>query len=114
MRLLAILLVTAACGTSSPPTVRLCNDTGFDLNAVAWNTIYASDSLSSGACTSYETPTTNVYRYTDVQFRVQTDSFAITPHDYVGETPLGEGAWSYHLTITDYAARSANVAAMRD
>jgi hypothetical protein len=114
MRALGLLLLTAACGTESPTTVRLCNDTGFELNAVAWSSIYSLDSMRAGDCTDYETPMTKVYRYTDVQFRVQTDPFAIIPTDFVGETPLGEGAWSYHLTITDYAARSANVAAERD
>ena len=83
-------------------------------NAVAWNTIYASDSIMNGQCTDYETPTTDVYRYTSVHFRVQTDEFHIQPVDFVGESPLDSGAWSYHLTITDYASRSANVAATRD
>jgi len=115
MRALALLLLLAACGADeSPTTVRLCNDTGFDINAVAWNTIYASDFLRNGECTAYEAPTTDVYRYTDVQFQVQTDAFAIRPTDFVGEAPLGGGAWSYHLTITDYASHRANVEASRD
>jgi hypothetical protein len=111
---LVLVLVVASCGGDPQPTVRMCNDTGFDINAVAWNTIYSVDSLSNGTCSDYETPTTNVYRYTSVTFRVQTDAFEIHPIDFVGETPLGDGAWSYHLTITDYASRSANVAAQPD
>ena len=110
-----VVLVLAACGgADEPTTVRLCNDTGQDINAVAWNTIYASDFLTNGMCTDYETPTNKVYRYTRVSFRVQTDDFLIQPIDYVGETPLGGGPWSYHLTITDYASRSASVAATPD
>jgi hypothetical protein len=114
MKCLALVLVFAGCTESEPTTVRICNDTGFDINAVAWNTIYAVDVLPIGACSDYETPTTDVYRYTAVTFRVQTDAFMIQPVDFVGETPLGDGAWSYHLSITDYASRSANVAAQRD
>jgi hypothetical protein len=115
MKRFAIVLVLAGCGGGDPePMVRICNDTGFDINAVAWNTIYSIDSLSNGACSDYETPMNTVYRYTSVTFRVQTDAFEIRPIDYVGETPLDDGAWSYHLTITDYASRSANVAAQRD
>jgi hypothetical protein len=115
MKRLAIAFVLAACGgADEPTTVRLCNDTGFDINAVAWNTIYSSDFLVNGQCTDYETPTNHVYRYTAVTFRVQTDAFGIQPIDFVGETPLGGGAWSYHLTITDYASRSASVSATPD
>ena len=40
--------------------------------------------------------------------------FLIQPTDFVGETPLGDGPWSYHLTITDYATRSADVMARTD
>jgi hypothetical protein len=115
MKKALVALVLAGCGgADEPTTVRLCNDTGHDINAVAWNTIYSSDSLSIGACTDYETPTADVYRYTRVSFRVQTDDFLIQPIDFVGETPLGGGAWSYHLTITDYASRSASVSATPD
>jgi hypothetical protein len=111
---LAILVVCVSCGGEAEPTVRLCNDTEHDFNAVAWNTIYAIDFLQTGHCTDYEMPTHEVYRYTRVVFRVQTDEFQIQPIDFVGETPLGEGAWSYHVTITDYASRSAQVEARRD
>jgi hypothetical protein len=112
---LAIVLACVGCGgADEPTTVRMCNDTGFDINAVAWNTIYASDSIMNGQCTDYETPTNTVYRYVAVTFRVQTDAFEIHPIDFVGETPLGAGPWSYHLTIADYASRSANVAATQD
>ena len=115
-RHLAIVLVCVGCGGGGDPqpTVRMCNDTGFAINAVAWNTIYASDSLAIGACTDYETPTGAVYGYTAVSFRVQTDQFTIQPIDFVGETPLDDGPWSYHLTITDYASRTADVMARRD
>lgn len=114
MKRLVLVLVFAGCTDSEPTTVRMCNDTGVDINAVAWNTIYAVDFLQIGACSNYETPTKDVYRYTDVTFRVQTDAFLIQPIDFVGETPLGDGPWSYHLTITDYASRSANVMARPD
>jgi hypothetical protein len=114
MKRLAIALACVGCGGDAQPTVRMCNDTGFDINAVAWNTIYASDSITNGQCTDYETPTTPVYRYVAVTFRVQTDAFEIRPVDFVGETPLDDGPWSYHLTITDYANRSASVLASRD
>jgi hypothetical protein len=115
MKRIVFVLACVGCGGGDPqPTVRICNDTGFDINAVAWNTIYAVDSLSNSMCSDYETPTNTVYRYTTVTFRVQTDAFEIRPIDYVGETPLDDGPWSYHLTITDYASRSANVNATRD
>ena len=114
MKCLALVLVFAGCTDPEPTTVRMCNDTGFDINAVAWNTIYAVDFLPIGACSDYETPMNDVYRYTDVSFRVQTDAFAIQPIDFVGETPLGAGPWSYHLTITDYTSRGATVMARPD
>ena len=113
MKRLVFALLVAGCTESEPTTVRICNDTGFEINAVAWNTIYAIDFLQVGACSDYETPTGDVYRYTSVAFRVQTDVFNIQPIDFVGETPLGGGTWSYHLTITDYASRSAAVMASK-
>lgn len=114
MKRLAVLFVVAGCTDAEPTTVRICNDTGFEINAVAWNTIYSIDSLQIGGCSDYETPTTDVYRYTAVAFRVQTDAFMIQPIDFVGETPLAGGPWSYRLTITDYASRSASVIARPD
>jgi len=111
---LVLVLAIAGCIDSEPTTVRMCNDTGVDINAVAWNTIYAVDFLPVGACSDYETPTNDVYRYTAVTFSVQTDAFMIQPTDFVGETPLGSGPWSYHLTITDFASRSAAVMARPD
>jgi hypothetical protein len=111
---LAILMVCVGCGGGAPPSVRVCNDTTYDFNAVAWDTIYATDFLPAGSCTDYETPAHDVYRYTRVVFRVQTDEFTIQPIDFVGETPLGDGAWSYRVTITDYATRSADVEARPD
>ena len=117
MKRLAIVLACVGCGGADDPaatTVRMCNDTGQDINAVAWNVIYAVDFLRTGECSEYETPTSAVYRYTSVTFRVQTDTFEIHPIDFVGETPLDDGPWSYHLTITNYATRSANVNATRD
>jgi len=114
MKRYVIALICASCTESEPTTVRMCNDTGFEINAVAWNEIYAVDYLPVGSCSDYETPMNRVYRYTGVTFRVQTDVFSIVPIDYVGETPLGEGPWSYHLTINDYASRSASVMASAD
>jgi hypothetical protein len=113
MKRLACVIVLAAC-SGDPPQVRLCNDTGFDINALAWGRAYTSDFVANSACTEYETPTYDVYHLIGLSFRVQTDEFAIVPLDFVGETPLGDGSWSYHLTIIDYPSRSASVGARRD
>ena len=56
----------------------------------------------------------NQYGYTYADFMIGTDKFVIQPIDFVGETPLEPGRWSYQITIDDYATRSASIRAKRD
>lgn len=108
----ALLFATSVgCGDPVVET-RGCNDTGFDFASLTLDSF--TGVLANGACTPYEPADGAVYRYTYVRFVVGQDEFTIQPIDFVGETPLDEGRWSYRLTISDYAARRANVMAVAD
>jgi hypothetical protein len=91
-------------GSDSSVFVRLCNDTGFDLTGLTYHQLAVGD-LAKGACSAYS-QTAHAYNYTAVAFRIKgkpddKDEQSIQPIDYVGETPLDPGHWSYHLTADD-------------
>lgn len=56
----------------------------------------------------------SAYRYAFITFKVKGQSFAIQPIDYVGETPLEEGDYTYKLNISDLNATRADLEFIED
>jgi len=56
--------------------------------------------IKAGAATEYQTWKT-AYRYSSVTLKAGDKTLRIQPIDYVGETPLGEGNFTYILTVRD-------------
>jgi hypothetical protein len=54
------------------------------------------------------------YSYNYVSLRIGVDEFVLQPIDYVGETPLGEGQFTYEIDVLDYDARSLSIQAVPD
>lgn len=112
VRLSILLTLVAACGGDDAVETRGCNQTGFALDALMIDTF--DGSLAIGACTAYEQHDDAAYGYTYVRFLIGQDEFVLQPIDFVGETPLAGGRWSYQITIADYATRRADVQAVPD
>lgn len=93
---------------------RACNDTGKTMTALEWHDKpYKATFLEAGKCTYYE-QMTHAYGYTYAKFNLKKDEFVIQPIDYMGETPLAPGLYSYHITIVDYGHRTADIRAKLD
>ena len=109
----ALLFVGLLAGCMGDVEVRVCNRTGHDVTNVDALKLPLQD-LAADECTSYSTPEHDVYRYTGARFSIGADEFRAQPIDFVGETPLDAGKWSYELVIVDYARRSVTVYARED
>jgi hypothetical protein len=105
------MLATTAC--AGEVHVRACNDSDRDLAAFEYDA-FDEGALAAGACTPYRRVEHEVYRYTYVRFLVGQDEFVLQPIDFVGETPLDAGEWSYHVSIVDFDSRAARVHADAD
>ncbi len=57
--------------------------------------------LEPGATSSY-LPFNEAYRYAHVRLQIDGQEFMIMPIDYVGETKLAKGKYTYTLTVSDY------------
>jgi len=91
--------------------IRACNDTGKPITDLT----YHHPPLAEGAVAAHEcTPwreTKRAYNYTSVELTLAGEKKSIHPIDFVGETPLDAGYWSYHLTFEN---NSMNVRARKD
>lgn len=65
-------------------------------------------SVPKGTMTGYRR-FQSAFRYAFISFKIDGESFAIQPIDYVGEIPLEEGSYTYKLTITDLNAPRATL-----
>ncbi|MEM9723074.1 MAG: hypothetical protein AAGA10_27650 [Bacteroidota bacterium] len=54
------------------------------------------------------------YRYAYVQLEIQGDTFVIQPIDFVGETPLSKGSYTYQLDVPDFENRDLQLTLRRD
>ena len=94
--------------------IRVCNDTGKDLKDLTYHNKLVEGALAKGACTPYR-ETERAYSYTFAEFTLgAADKFVIQPIDYMGETPLAPGKWSFRITIHDYKNRIAEIRAKKE
>ena len=112
------LLVFTNCSSESeenPDTeerlvnIRLSNTSDFDFANIIVDTSNGNvsyEDLNSGAISAYQTFDL-AYRYAYVKVEVDGEIFEIFPTDYVGETPLSGGNYTYRLSLTE-AQRAAN------
>jgi len=97
-------------------TIRLHNVSEYDFENVEINpgngpTQYGD--IASGEKTGYH-PFERAYRYAYVRLFIAGTEFVIQPIDYVGETPLGPGIFTYELDVVDFENRSLSIAAVED
>lgn len=111
--LLLVPLLLAACTDDDPVETRICNRTGFAIERQAGPSGTSLGLLATDECTPYINEP-GAYRYTGITFTIGSDRFNAQPVDFVGETPLAPGKWSYEVKILDYANRSVSVNAVED
>lgn len=75
--------------------IRLSNESGFALENVYVNGVSFGD-VAAGAVSRYQ-GLTPAYRYARLQLGVSGKKFEIIPDDFVGETQLGKGSFTYGI-----------------
>ena len=75
--------------------VRVANGTGLPLQNVRLNNIFFGDVPVDGV-SGYQTLKLS-YRYAALSLDVEGKKFKMVPDDYVGETPLGKGIFTYRI-----------------
>lgn len=96
--------------------IRLHNISDYDFENVEihpWNEATQYGDIDSGDKTGYE-PFERAFRYAYVRLFIGGIEFIIQPIDYVGETPLGPGTFTYELDVVDFENRSLSIAAVDD
>jgi hypothetical protein len=107
------MTLSIACVTESGPTeVRIRNVSGFDYDGLrVGDETYGR--LPAGAETRYRGFGT-AYRYNYVRLEIEGDEMILQPVDYVGETPLGPGRFTYEVRVVDRAAGQLEIEVVED
>jgi len=94
-----LLLLTLFALSSHATEIRVRNDSKVDFkNVVVGGKKYGD--IKQGATTDYQTWKT-AYSYSSVSLVANSKPMRIQPYDYVGESPLDDGHYTYLLTIKD-------------
>jgi len=96
------ILTCIGCSDNSKPTevsIRLSNVSAFDFKNIKVNTTDFED-VNSGEKTAYKT-FDKAYRYGFIELDIDGSTYTIQPIDYVGETPLESGAYTYEINASD-------------
>jgi hypothetical protein len=116
--LILIFTVTAliscskdAGNTSAGLRIRLSNASQQNYKNVVINTANGDvnfGDLNSGEKTAYKV-FDKAYRYAFVKLEINGKTYTMQPVDYVGETPLKTGSYTYQITINDLQSQIANL-----
>lgn len=96
--------------------IRLHNISEYDFQNVEinpLNELTQFGDLASGAKTGYQ-PFERAYRYAYVRLFIDGNEFIIQPIDYIGETPLGPGTFTYKIDVVDFENRSLSITTVPD
>lgn len=100
----ALIAVTSGCATAvlpAEPMIRLHNASPHILDSVSvsfMGSIVAYGRLGPGERSQYRAAR-GAYRYAYIEARVNGERFRLQPIDYVGETPLEPGNYTYRLSL---------------
>ncbi|MGL1888710.1 MAG: hypothetical protein OCD76_19510 [Reichenbachiella sp.] len=87
----------------SNANIRLSNISQFDFNDVTvntWDQKVEFGNINSGQTTDYNFFQI-AYRYAFVELSINGDTYTLQPIDYVGETPLKSGNYTYQIDAND-------------
>jgi len=88
---------------TSELNIRLSNVSQYDFQNIVVNTTSGNTSfenISSEQMTNYKTFET-AYRYAFVELEIDGETYTLQPIDYVGETPLENGNYTYQIDAND-------------
>jgi len=83
--------------------IRIENASDFDFKNIVVNTGSGQDvygDLNASQLSAYKT-FESAFRYAFIELQIDSDTFTLQPFDYVGETPLSPGQYTYKLTAED-------------
>jgi hypothetical protein len=106
--------VLGACAptTEGATLIRIHNVSTYDYDELQVGQ-EAYGTLPAGTFSEYRDFGT-AYRYNYVLLRIGADEFVIQPIDYVGETPLGGGMFTYEIDVVDYDSRTLSIQAVEE
>ncbi|MFD1096161.1 hypothetical protein [Salegentibacter chungangensis] len=111
LTLLSVMLLILGCSDDGTPSekvnIRLRNLSSYDFSNVVVGTPGGTvnyGNIPSRGITEYESFET-AYRYAFIELQIDGDTFTIQPIDYVGETPLENGNYTYEINANDSQER---------
>lgn len=109
--LILALMVMTGCSNddeaNSDLRIRLSNVSSFDFKNITVNTSIENvcfDDLAAGQTSDYKTFQL-AYRYAFIELEINGKVYTIQPVDYVGETQLESGDYTYQLNANDSEER---------
>lgn len=107
--LILVVMVATLFGCSNEDSnpselrIRLSNASKFNFQNITINTSTGNvnfENLSPGENTTYKI-FERAYSYAFVELQIEGKTYRIQPYDYVGETPLEKGNYTYQITVND-------------
>ncbi len=112
-----LVLCLLSCDLEKDPIhIRIRNASQYDFTNVEINTGQGTSNygnIKSGEKTNYK-PFELAYRYAYIRLIIDNKEFILQPIDYVGETPLGPGRFTYVITVVDFSQKSLGIDAVKD
>ncbi|MGO4771638.1 hypothetical protein ACEN2I_08235 [Flavobacterium sp. W22_SRS_FK3] len=109
--LILVIMVLALFGCSNDDSselrIRLSNASKFNFQNITVNTSTGNvnfENLSSGQNTTYKI-FAKAYSYAFVELEIDGKTYTLQPIDYVGETLLKKGNYTYEITANDSQER---------
>ena len=100
--LVALTSCDAPFGLSGEVNVRVANNSSFAFQRV--EIVFPEDQVDYGTVEAHGiseyAPVKTAYRYAYIEVQIGGEVLRIQPIDYVGETPLGPGFYTYQLNVT--------------
>ncbi|WP_163410104.1 hypothetical protein [Flavobacterium ajazii] len=109
--LILVLIVLALFGCSNDDSselrIRLSNASKFNFQNITVNTSTGNvnfDNINPGQNTGYKV-FSKAYSYAFVELQIDGKTYTLQPIDYVGETTLEKGNYTYEITANDSQER---------
>ena len=93
-------------------TIRIRNASPYAFESVYVNTSGGENTygpLAAGKSSQYLGGYTQAYRYAYVKVVINGQELVLQPIDYVGETPLSQGSYTYAIGVTDLARKQLSL-----
>ena len=96
---------------SKEVSIRISNISQFDFTNIIVNTYnnnVAFIDLNSGSKSDYK-DFEQAYRYAYIELEANGETYILQPIDYVGETLLGSGNYTYQIDISPLSSQSSEI-----